>query len=81
MEQGSILLDRLGDSGFAHKMMTAAQQGKKADVDHLISSIRLKVPVTTKFTPTGVDFELYTQSNPNMPGSCCTLKVFMKWGN
>ena len=81
MEQGSILLDRLGDSDFARKMMTAAQQGKTANVDHLINSIGLKVPVTTKFTPTGIDFELFTQPNPNMPGSCCTLKVFMKWGN
>jgi len=81
MDQGSILLDRLGNSDFARKMMTVAQQGKKADVDHLISTIGLKVPVTTKFTPTGVNFELFTQTNPNVPASCCTLKVSMKWGN
>jgi hypothetical protein len=81
MDQGSILLDRLGDLNFARKMMIAAQQGKKAEVDQLINTIGLKVPVETKFTPTGVYFELTTQPNPKYPASCCTLKVFMKWGN
>jgi hypothetical protein len=81
MEQGSILLDRLGNTTFAQKVMSAAQQGKNADVDHLIRTIGLKVPVITKFTPTGVNFELITLSNPNDPESCCTLKVLMKWGD
>lgn len=81
MEQGSRLLDRLGDVGFAHKMMTLAQQGKKAEVDQLIKSIGLKVPVITKFTPTGVNFVLTTQTNQNTPINCCTLMVSMKWGN
>ncbi|QIZ06687.1 hypothetical protein HFZ78_08175 [Priestia megaterium] len=80
MDQGSILLDRLGDLGFAQKMMSAAQQGKKADVDRLISTVGLKVPVITTFTPSGVIFELTTQPNQNKPASCCTLKVSMKWG-
>jgi hypothetical protein len=80
MDQGSILLDRLGDLVFARKMMSAAQQGKKADVDHLISTVGLKVPVITTFTPSGVIFELTTQPNQSNPASCCTLKVSMKWG-
>ena len=81
MDQGSILLDRLGDLDFARKVMSAAQQGKKADVDHLISSVGLKVPVQTMFTPSGVNFELMSHPNPATSGSCCTLKVFMKWGH
>lgn len=80
MEQGSILLDRLGDAGFAKKMMTVAQQGKKAEVDQLIKSIGLKVPVITKFTPSGIIFELITQATQQAPMSCCTLTVSMKWG-
>ena len=80
MEQGSILLDRLGDAGFAHKMMAAAQQGKKVEVDSLIKSIGLKVPVITKYTPTGVNFVLTTQTGQTHPVSCCTLTVAMKWG-
>lgn len=81
MDQARILLDRLGDHDFARQMMSAAQQGKKADVDQLIKTIGLKVPVVTKFTPSGVYFELISQTTPQHPDSCCTLKVAMKWGN
>jgi hypothetical protein len=79
MDQGSILLDRLGDVSFANKMMGAAQQGKKAEVDQLIKSIGLKVAVNTKYTPTGVNFELFNPPNQNNPITCCTLTVSMKW--
>ncbi|MEH7503984.1 hypothetical protein V7152_18550 [Neobacillus drentensis] len=81
MDQARILLDRLKDIEFAKKMLSAAQQGKKADVDHLISTIGLKVLVVTKFTPTGVNFELISKTDPQHPVSCCTLNVAMKWGN
>jgi hypothetical protein len=81
MEQGSILLDRLGDADFDQKIMEAAQQGNKAEVDRLIQSIGLKVPVNTKFSPTGVTFELTANPDPNNPANCCTLSVNMKWGN
>jgi hypothetical protein len=81
MDQGSILLDRLGDPGFDVKLMSAAQEGNKVEVDTLIKTIGLKVPVETKYTPTGVTFELSAQSDPNIPTSCCTLTVHMKWGN
>ncbi|MCM2534018.1 hypothetical protein NDK43_18680 [Neobacillus pocheonensis] len=80
MEQGSILLEHLGDEMFAKKIMSAAQLGKKAEVDHLIKSIGLKVNVITRFTPSGVIFELSTNPNQNTPVSCCTLTVAMKWG-
>ena len=80
MEQGSILLDRLGDPSFAKKMMSAAQQGKNIEVDQMIKSIGLKVPVITKFTPSGVNFNLTTQTTQQHPQNCCTLTVAMKWG-
>lgn len=81
MEQGSILLDQLGDADFAQKMMAAAQQGKKVEVDQLIQSIGLKVQVLTKYTPTGITFELMSQPDQSTPVNCCTLSVHMKWGN
>ncbi|SDM60854.1 hypothetical protein SAMN05443253_104240 [Bacillus sp. OK048] len=81
MNQGSILLDRLGDSDFDVKLMSAAQQGNKAEVDSLIKSIGLSVPVNTKFTPTGVTFELTVHTDQNAPMNCCTLKVQLQWGN
>lgn len=81
MDQGSILLDRLGDPDFDVKLMSAAQKGNKAEVDILIKSIGLRVPVETKYTPTGVTFELATKPEPGSPMSCCTLSVHLKWGN
>lgn len=80
MEQGSILLDSLGNLAFANKLMTAAQQGKNAEVDRMIKSIGLKVPITTQFSPTGVNFILSTDSTQNQSGNCCSLTFSMKWG-
>jgi hypothetical protein len=80
MSQGSILLDKLGNEAFAHKLMGAAQEGKQSEVDRMIKSLGLKVPVATKFTPSGIDFVLSTRTDPAHPISCCTLVVSMKWG-
>lgn len=80
MEQGTILLNRLSDSSFAHKLMTAAQEGKKAEVDHLIKSIGLKGTVITKYTPSHVNFQLATLASQQYPESCCMLTFSMKWG-
>jgi hypothetical protein len=80
MEQGSILLDRLGDVDFAHKMMEAAQQGKKVEVDQLLKTMGLQVPVEARYTPSGVTFELRSPQTQNVPANCCTLSVHMKWG-
>lgn len=81
MQQGSILLDKLAEASFETKMMTAAQQGKQAEVEKLIRSIGLKVPVTTDYTPTGINFILSTPASSGGIDSCCSLTVSMKWGN
>ncbi|MEH7274266.1 hypothetical protein V7125_11605 [Neobacillus vireti] len=81
MDQGSLLLDRLGDPGFDVKLMTAAQQGNNSEVDRLIKSIGLKVPVKTIYTPTGVTFELKAHTDPHAPPNCCTLRVELQWGS
>lgn len=81
MDQGSILLDRLGDEDFDVKLMSFAQQGNKTEVDKLIKTIGLKVPVETKYTPTGITFELSAHPDLSSPISCCTLTVHMKWGS
>ncbi|MCM3765118.1 hypothetical protein [Neobacillus niacini] len=80
MAQGSLLLDRLGDISFARRIMTAAQQGNNAEVDRLIKTTGLKIPVITQFTPTGVNFILGTQTTQAHPNNCCTLTINMKWG-
>jgi hypothetical protein len=81
MDEGSLLLDKLGDPGFDVKLMTAAQMGNNSEVDILMKSIGLKVPVKTKYTPTGVIFELKAHADPNAPMNCCTLTVQLQWGN
>ncbi|WP_435559971.1 hypothetical protein [Neobacillus sp. LXY-4] len=81
MEQGSILLAKLGEASFETKMMTAAQQGKQAEVEKLIKSIGLRVPVTTQYTPSAIKFTLQTPPEPNNFNSCCSLTVSLKWGN
>ena len=81
MVQGNRLLNRLGDPRFAAKLMTAAQQGKQAEVDQLIKSIGLNIPVITRYTPSGVIFELPTPATQQNPISCCTLSIAMKWGH
>ncbi|MBT2654884.1 hypothetical protein J7E81_06410 [Bacillus sp. ISL-18] len=80
MAQGSILLDRLGDAQFSRKVMSAAQQGKQTEVDQLIKSIGLRVPVQSRFTPTGVNFTLATHPSQLQSVNCCTLTIAMKWG-
>jgi hypothetical protein len=81
MDQGSILLDRLGSGDFDVKLMTAAQQGNQTEVDRLMKTIGLKVPVKTKYTPTGVTFELTTQPVQSSNMGCCTLTIHLKWGS
>jgi hypothetical protein len=78
MEQGSLLLDRLEDSNLAYKIMNAAQQGKKVQVENLIKSIGLKVPVTTSYNPSGIIFTLHSHTPQLTPVN--SLTIFMRWG-
>jgi hypothetical protein len=78
--QGSILLDRLGNPVFAHKIMESAQQGKQIEVDQLIQAIGLKVTVKTNFTPTGIIFTLQPPVHDSAR-ECCTLTISLRWGN
>lgn len=78
MEQGKILLEKLSDPAFARKIMEAAQQGKKSQVEHLVKLIGLKIPITTHYTPSDVIFTLHMQPDPHT--SCCALSIALKWG-
>jgi hypothetical protein len=80
MQEGSRLLGKLAETKFEKLIMTAAQQGKQAEVDNLIKSIGLKVPVTTTYTPTGVRFTLHSPPAQDGFGSCCSLTIFLGWG-
>jgi hypothetical protein len=78
MEQGSLLLDRLEDSSLAYQIMNAAQQGKKAQVENLIKSIGLKVPVTTSYNPSGIILTLHSHAPQLTPVN--SLTIFIRWG-
>lgn len=79
MQQGNRLLDRLIDGNFSKRIMAAAQRGDKKQVDMLIKSIGLSVPITTQYTPSGVIFTLYSPLGDSHV-NCCTLTMSLKWG-
>lgn len=79
LQQGQILLDHLENLAFARRIMHAAQHGNKAEVDRLIRSIGLKVPITSRFTPTGITFEISMQPS-HTHANCCILSFVMRWG-
>lgn len=78
MQQGSVLLSRLANPPFARKLMEAAQQGKKAQVEQLINTIGLKVPITTHYTPAGISLTLHSKAS--QLENCCSLTFVIKWG-
>ena len=80
LQQGTVLLNRLEDAGFAYKLMDAAQKGQKTEVDRLVHSTGIKIPVSTRFTPTGVIFDLTAPTSGQHPDNCCSLTLTMKWG-
>jgi len=80
MTQGNRLLDRLSDPGFANRVMEAAQQGKKRQVESLIKSLDLRVPVRTQYNPSGIIFILSSDQSQHSQADCCTLTIPLKWG-
>ncbi|MBD1380369.1 hypothetical protein [Metabacillus arenae] len=79
MKQGELLLDKLGDTAFSHKLMDAAQRGNQAEVDRLIKGIGgLNVPVQVRYTPSAIIFNLQPPAEEST--DCCTLTVTLKWG-
>jgi hypothetical protein len=81
MYQGSKLLSHLNNPSFAHKLMDAAQHGRKAQVEALVKSIGLTVPVTTHFSPTGIVFTLHSRETLDPFENCCSLSFAIKWGH
>jgi hypothetical protein len=80
MDQANLLLNRLSDARFAYQIMDVAQQGKKANVERLVKSMGLQVPVKTEYTPSGIIFTLYSPATQTAITSCCALIISMKWG-
>ena len=75
--ESSTLLKMFADPSFSHSLMTAAQAGNKKKVDSLIKSIGISTPVTVKYNPDGILLIIPAQ---NQGSQCCTLTMFLKWG-
>lgn len=81
MTQGARLLSHLTNPSFARRLMTAAQQGKKAQVDALVKSIGITFPITTHYSPTGIVFTLHSRETLDPFENCCSLSFAIKWGH
>jgi hypothetical protein len=81
MQQGNRLLSHLNNPSFAHKLMDAAQNGRRAQVEALVKSIGLTAPVTTHYSPTGIIFTLHSRETQDPFENCCSLSFAIKWGH
>lgn len=78
MEEASIVLDKLADSGeFGKELMNAAQASDNEKVKHLIHSIEgVTSEINVKYTPDGLRLEFNSKvSNTD----CCRLTVSLRW--
>ncbi|MGE1198466.1 hypothetical protein ACQJ18_27680 [Priestia megaterium] len=75
--ESSTLLKMFADPSFSHSLMTAAQAGNKMKVDSLIKSIGISTPVTVEYNPDGILLTMHAQAQGSQ---CCTLTMFLKWG-
>lgn len=78
INEASIILKKFADPQFAFRLMTLAQAGKQLEVDRLIKSIGTSTPVTTQYTPTGILLTIHAQAQGSQ---CCTLTMYLRWGN
>jgi hypothetical protein len=77
MKDASLVLNRLADSKtFASKVMSAAQQSNKNEVDKLIKSTGIKSKVETTFNPDGIHLKL---SSTVGTAECCHLTIALRW--
>ncbi|MFD2214459.1 hypothetical protein [Metabacillus endolithicus] len=77
MKEASLVLNKLADSkDFATKVMSAAQQSNKQEVDKLIQSTGIKSKVNTTFSPDGINMKL---SSAIGGAECCYLTIALRW--
>jgi hypothetical protein len=76
--ESTSILQRFADRRFARELMNAAQSGNQKEVDRLIKSVGITTPVTAKYTPSGIQLIIHAEAEGTQ---CCTLTMFLKWGN
>ncbi|MDQ0245500.1 hypothetical protein J2S09_003077 [Bacillus fengqiuensis] len=77
MKDASILLNELAESKeFDSKIMVAAQQSNKKEVEKLIKSTGIKSKVDTSFNPDGINLKLSSKVGGT---ECCHLTIALRW--
>ncbi|MGM7722469.1 hypothetical protein [Metabacillus sp. Hm71] len=77
IREASLVLDKFAQSKpFAQKIMYAAQQSNKKEVERLIKSTGIKSKVETSFNPDGINLKLSSQVGG---ADCCHLTIALRW--
>ncbi|MFS0836508.1 hypothetical protein [Paenibacillus sp. 1P03SA] len=77
LADGNVVLARLSDEPFAFRLMTAAQAGRKQEVDRLMKSIAVSSVLAARYTPSGL---IVTVTPGAQELACCALTMSLKWG-
>ncbi|GKS12166.1 hypothetical protein YDYSY3_31660 [Paenibacillus chitinolyticus] len=77
LADGNVILARLSDEPFARRLMTAAQAGRKQEVDRLMKDIAISSVLTARYTPSGL---IVTVTPGVQDPACCILTMSLKWG-
>ncbi|SEG56929.1 hypothetical protein [Paenibacillus sp. UNC499MF] len=77
LADGNIVLARLSDEPFALRLMTAAQAGRKQEVDRLMKGIAVSSALAARYTPSGL---IVTVTPGAQELACCALTMSLKWG-
>ena len=79
LQHGNVVINYLTSSTeIMYRLMHHAQAGNRVEVDHIIRESGVPTIVETSFTPTGVTFTLFADSEA-FP-RCCTLTMNLRWG-
>lgn len=77
IQHSMTLVNGFSSDAFIREFMSAAQEGKREEVDRLIQTIGVPIDIETTFTPSGVSFTLRDNANAS---SCCRLQLYLAWG-
>ncbi|MEY9095164.1 hypothetical protein [Paenibacillus sp. RC84] len=77
LADGNVVLARLSDEPFARRLMTAAQAGRKQEVDRLMKSIAISSVLAARYTPSGL---VMTVTPGDQDLACCVLTMSLRWG-
>ncbi|MBB3110687.1 hypothetical protein FHS18_002754 [Paenibacillus phyllosphaerae] len=73
MQDGTKLLQKLGEPAFAYQLMVASQASQQDKVNAMLHTVGTSQPIKTHYTPSGVTFTLESDG--------CALHMALRWGD